>query len=61
MLLTPDGLRGRLSAVLGLVTGVAATAGPVLGGVLEELVAGGQAVRLCAAVITASAVLVPAS
>jgi uncharacterized protein YbdZ (MbtH family)/predicted MFS family arabinose efflux permease len=61
LLLTPDRLRGRLSAVLGLVTGVAATAGPVLGGVLVEVVAGGQAVLLCAAGIAASAVLVTAS
>ena len=61
LLLTPDGLRGRLSAVLGLVTGVAATAGPVLGGVLVEFAPGGRAVLACAAGIAAITLLVTAS
>jgi MFS family permease len=61
LLLTPDHLRGRMSGVIGLVTGVAATAGPVLGGVLVELVPGGQAVLLCAAGMAAIAVVVTVS
>lgn len=48
LLLTPDGLRGRLSGVTGVAGGVAAAAGPALGGVLMEVFAGGQAVLLCA-------------
>ena len=39
LLLTPDDLRGRLSGVLGIVTGVAA-ARPALGGVLASAVSG---------------------
>jgi MFS family permease len=61
LLLTPDELRGRLSAVIGLVTGVAATIGPILGGVLVELVSGSQAVLVCAAGIAAVTVLVTAN
>lgn len=48
LLLTPDEMRGRLSAVMGVVTGVAAAAGPALGGVLVEVVSGDQAVLVCA-------------
>jgi uncharacterized protein YbdZ (MbtH family)/MFS family permease len=61
LLLTPDELRGRLSSVLGLITGVAATVGPVLGGLLMEAVPGGQAILLCAAGIAAATVLVTVS
>jgi predicted MFS family arabinose efflux permease len=61
LLLTPDYLRGRLTAVIGLATGVAATAGPVLGGGLVEAVSGTQAVLLCAVGIAAVAVFVTAS
>jgi MFS family permease len=61
LLLTPDQMRGRMSGVMGLVTGVAATAGPVLGGVLAELVPGSRAVLLCAAGIVAIAVVVTVS
>jgi uncharacterized protein YbdZ (MbtH family)/MFS family permease len=61
LLLTPDELRGRLSGVIGLVTGVAATVGPVLGGLLIGVVSGGQAVLVCAAGIAAVTVLVTAS
>jgi MFS family permease len=49
LLLTPDGLRGRLSGVMGVASGVAAAAGPALGGVLMEVFAGDQAVLVCAA------------
>jgi MFS family permease len=61
LLLTPDELRGRLSGVIGLVTGVAATVGPVLGGILVTLVTGSQAVLLCTAGIAAITVVVTIS
>lgn len=49
LLLTPDELRGRLSGVMGVVTGAAGALGPALGGVLTEVVSGNQAVLLCSA------------
>lgn len=49
LLLTPDELRGRFSGVMGAVTGVAAAAGPALGGLLLEVVTASQAVLLCTA------------
>jgi MFS family permease len=61
LLLTPDALRGRLSGVIGLATGVAAAAGPVLGGVLMATVPGNRAVLLCAAGMALATVLVTAS
>jgi MbtH protein len=61
LLLTPDHLRGRLSGVVGLVTGVAAALGPVLGGVLMEALPGNRAVLACTAGIAAVTVLVTAS
>jgi uncharacterized protein YbdZ (MbtH family)/MFS family permease len=61
LLLTPDELRGRLSAVLGLALGVAATVGPVLGGVLAQRLSGSHAVLLCAVGIAAITLLVSAS
>ena len=61
LLLTPDDLRGRLTAAIGVATGVAATTGPVLGGALVEMVSGGQAVLLCAAGIAAVTLLVTLS
>lgn len=51
LLLTPDGLRGRLSGVMGVVTGTAGALGPALGGALTEMVSGRQAVLLCAAAL----------
>jgi MFS family permease len=57
MLLTPDDLRGRLSSVLGIVTGVAAALGPVLGGLLASALSGTHAVLVCAGGITAVAVM----
>jgi MFS family permease len=61
LLLTPDALRGRLSSVLSIVTGVAATLGPVLGGLLATAVSGVLAVLVCAGGITAAAVVVTLS
>jgi len=61
LLLTPDSLRGRLSSVLGLVAGVAASVGPVLGGVLIGAVSDDQAVLTCAAVIALISVFVTIS
>jgi len=58
LLLTPDELRGRLSSVLGLITGVAGVVGPLLGGVLTEAVSGGTAVLVCAGGIAAVTALV---
>jgi predicted MFS family arabinose efflux permease len=58
LLLTPDELRGRLGAVIGLAMGVAATLGPVLGGLLVAAVSGTQAVLVCAAGIAAVTLLV---
>ncbi|PZS15365.1 MAG: MFS transporter, partial [Pseudonocardiales bacterium] len=57
LLLTPDDLRGRLSSVLGIVTGVAATLGPVLGGLLVAAVSGTLAVLVCAGGIAAAAMV----
>ena len=61
LLLTPDEMRGRLSAVMGVVTGVAAAAGPALGGVLVEVVSGDQAVLLCAGGMAVATALVTVS
>ena len=58
LLLTPDELRGRLSGVIGLVTGVAGAMGPVLGGLLTEVVSGGTAVLICAGGIAIITLLV---
>jgi MFS family permease len=57
LLLTPDDLRGRLSSVLGLLTGIAATLGPILGGLLASAVSGTVAVLVCAGGIAAIAVV----
>ncbi|HEX6471813.1 MAG TPA: MFS transporter [Streptosporangiaceae bacterium] len=58
LLLTPDEMRGRLSSVIGLITGVAGAVGPVLGGALTEAVSGATAVLVCAGGIAAVTVLV---
>ena len=58
LLLTPDELRGRLSGVVGLLTGVAGAVGPMLGGVLTAAVSGGTAVLVCAGGIAAVTALV---
>ncbi|MGH3888580.1 MAG: MFS transporter [Pseudonocardiaceae bacterium] len=57
LLLTPDDLRGRLSSVLSIGTGVAATLGPVLGGLLATAVSGALAVLVCAGGIAIAAVV----
>jgi MFS family permease len=49
LLLTPDEMRGRMSAVMGVVIGAASVVGPALGGVLMELVPGNEAILVCAA------------
>jgi MFS family permease len=61
LLITPDHLRGRLSGVLGLILGVAAAVGPVLGGILMQLLPSTEAVLVCAAGIIAITVVVTAS
>jgi MFS family permease len=61
LLLTPDHLRGRLSSVIGLVAGVAAAIGPVLGGVLMQALPGTTAVLVCAGGMAAVTVVVTAS
>jgi predicted MFS family arabinose efflux permease len=49
LLLTPDELRGRMSSVMGVLIGLAAVAGPALGGLLMEVIPSNQAILLCAA------------
>ncbi|QFZ21406.1 MFS transporter [Saccharothrix syringae] len=49
LLLTPDGLRGRLSGVMGVTLGTAAVAAPAVAGVLVGLLPPAQAVLACAA------------
>jgi predicted MFS family arabinose efflux permease len=61
LLRTPDALRGRLTSVLAMVCGAAATAGPALGGLLTQAVPAGYAVVGCAAGMAAAAVLATAS
>jgi MFS family permease len=48
LLVTPDELRGRLSGVLGVAGGIAAAAGPAIGGALLEVLPGNQVILLCA-------------
>ncbi|MDQ4033559.1 MAG: MFS transporter [Actinomycetota bacterium] len=57
LLLTPDELRGRMSGVMSMVTGIAAVVGPALGGLLMEVVASNYAILLCAAGIGAVTLL----
>ncbi|MYW89749.1 MFS transporter [Amycolatopsis rubida] len=47
LLSTPDGLRGRLGGVLGVTGGLAAAAGPALGGWLVEALPAVSAVLTC--------------
>lgn len=49
LLLTPDEMRGRMTAVMGVLIGIAGVVGPVLGGVLMDLFAANLAVLLCSA------------
>lgn len=53
LLLTPDEMRGRMSAAMGVTTGVAGVAGPALGGSLMEVISSSHTVLLCAAGIGA--------
>jgi MFS family permease len=57
LLLTPDELRGRLSSVLAIITGIAGAVGPVLGGLLASALSGSHAVLVCAAGVAAVAVV----
>jgi MFS family permease len=57
LLLTPDRLRGRLAGVMSVVMGVAAAAGPALGGALMQVLPGNPAVLVCAAGIAAMTLL----
>ena len=61
LLLTPDELRGRLSGAVGLVVGVAGALGPVLGGLLVQVLSGRQAIGVCAAGMAVVTVLVTVS
>ncbi|MEU7481580.1 MFS transporter [Lentzea sp. NPDC042327] len=47
LLLTPDELRGRLSSVMGVALGVAAIAGPAVGGLLVDFLTPTQAILTC--------------
>jgi MFS family permease len=62
ILLTPDEMRGRMSAVMGVTAGVAGVIGPALGGLLLEVISGSHTVLLCAAgigVVTLVATISP--
>lgn len=61
MLLTPDGLRGRLSGVMNLINGIAAALGPAAGGLVIAAVAEKQAVLGCSAAMAALALAATAS
>jgi predicted MFS family arabinose efflux permease len=52
LLATPDNLRGRLSGVMGVAGGVAAAAGPAMGGGLLEILPADLVILLCAGGIT---------
>jgi len=61
LLLTPDDIRGRVSAVMGVTIGVASVIGPALGGALLEVISGTSTVLLCAAGIGALTLLATVS
>jgi MFS family permease len=61
LLLTPDEMRGRLSSVIGLLTGVAGAFGPMLGGVVTQVSSGRTAVLVCAGGIAVVTVFATAS
>ncbi|QFZ21716.1 MFS transporter [Saccharothrix syringae] len=58
LLLTPDGMRGRLSGVMAVVVGVAGTLGPLVGGALTEVLTARTAVLVCAVGILVITVIV---
>ena len=58
---TPDRLRGRVSGVLALLTGVAGAVGPMLGGLLAAAMPGATAVYACSAGMAAVTGFVTAS
>jgi MFS family permease len=61
LLLTPDEMRGRMSAVMGVAVGVASVVGPALGGLLLEVISGVSTVLLSAAGIGAVTLLATVS
>jgi MFS family permease len=61
LLLTPDGMRGRLGGVMGVATGVASAVGLSLGGVLMDVMSGTQAVLVCTTGMAVVTVLVTIS
>jgi MFS family permease len=61
LIITPDHLRGRVSGVLTLLTGVAGAAGPVVGGLLAAALPGTTAVFVCSAGMAAVTGFVTAS
>lgn len=61
LLVTPDDLRGRLSGVMGVITGTASALGPALGGLLMELFTGSQAVLFCTVGMAVVTVLISAN
>lgn len=61
LLLTPDELRGRLSSSMNLTAGLAATAGPTIGGVLLQTAGTTQAVLLCNVALVLTALAATAS
>jgi MFS family permease len=61
LLLTPDEKRGRMSSVIGLLTGVAGAVGPMLGGFVIELFTSRTAVLVCAGGVAVVTVFATAS
>ncbi|MEA2589425.1 MAG: hypothetical protein QOH66_2352 [Actinomycetota bacterium] len=62
LLATPDGMRGRLTSVMGVLGGVAAALGPAVGGLLVGSASYDRAVLVCAAglgVVTVLATVSP--
>ncbi|UJW30475.1 MFS transporter [Saccharothrix sp. AJ9571] len=57
LVLTPDGLRGRVSAAVGVFDNVAAALGPLVGSVLVQFTSGRTALFGCAALLLVPAVL----
>lgn len=57
MMVTPDEMRGRLSSVAGLCSGIAGALGPMVGGVLMTVANGRSGVLACAAVLVVIAAL----
>lgn len=61
ILVTPDGMRGRLSSVTNLFNGVAQAAGAAVGGALSQWLTGSQAMICCALGLALMAVIASTS